>query len=68
MTVVYDGTAPVAHERVLGPGKPVVHAFPDGSRVALCGAKRAADPRVRPSADRCPQCVNEAGRKNWVAR
>lgn len=66
-TVVYDGTAPAAYERELGPGRPKwSHAYPDGSDVALCGATG----HHRPSSGdrkRCPACL-DAARPSFIAR
>lgn len=64
---VYDGTAPVAYERELGPGRPKwSHAYPASSEVALCGVSD----RRRPSdgsAQHCPACL-DAARPSFIAR
>lgn len=64
MAVVYDATAPV-EQHVLGPGR-FSHAFPHGSRRALCGVIRTENPPVAVS-PRCPSC-EQAIRNRWVAR
>lgn len=64
--VVYDATQPV-EEHCLGPGRPVIHAWPDGSRVALCGKTRTDAP-IRIDGTRCKTCEREAGRKSFIGR
>lgn len=49
--------------------KPLVHAFPENSLVALCGKTRKQTGNVTAAAsDRCPVCLDAAGRKQFVSR
>lgn len=49
--------------------RPVLHAFPENSLVALCGRTRKHLGNISAAGkDRCPTCLHEAGRKAFVTR
>jgi hypothetical protein len=62
---VYEATAP-AEQHVSGPGT-ISHAFPENSRVSLCGITRSEDPPIGHGSC-CQTCLDRAGRKSWVGR
>lgn len=45
----------------------LLHAYPTGSDVALCGVRQSQHHSAF-ATERCPTCEQEAGRKNWVQR
>jgi hypothetical protein len=50
------------------PARRLLHAYPEGSLVSLCGITRRPDTPPPVAGDRCHACEREAGRKHFIAR
>lgn len=66
-TIIYDATAPVAHERTMGPGPVYAHIQnPDWPTHSLCLVRLTG---LRHHGSECPDCVRLAEmNRTWIAR
>lgn len=63
----YTVALPDTANKLITGDRHLLHAYPDNSDIALCGARKTKDSQPT-SGHRCTDCLIEAGRRNWRTR